>query len=650
MSDNLLRRFLRFTVPAALLIGGLNAGCDKQRDLPDADVDGGTDTQPAEADNAGISMTAEGAAGVDDRDDPSAPRALPMSGEVRGWVKVEPILPVPLDRLAESDASLEVLESLRIDAIFRCRYANESTTADVTLIQAATPADAFGAFSVITPQDCQPPGPDGSVQAVDVTDEAVMISGWQGRTCVRVSCSQAGERPKHADCDRLTSAILFNLRPADAPLLMRMIPQEKLPGVKIWVVRSVSSLARARHPTLRKLADVGMDKRLRLDGQPLLSVARVPVAGENEPPNLIWLVEYPDAEWATAVYERYTAALSAVDNDIDARTILQNPQGVYLAGSWTAGQESLQNLLPRLREALPEPPERAAVPREPHESESGWRLVFELDTAGLSQASTPELAEIVVDILEQRVDPSMKKSLQWRVLDWDRFEVLLQRSPQGSEPANPDELVRLVRGTGVLEFRILATRAESNPNMLDSSNPAHNEPVTKYTDALSEDGPVRQPGHSYQWFQIADPAEDFLSNPQYVTAEHDGTDYILAHATKDMRLPVSEAAAIRNVRRIEDVLGRPALSFELDDERAKLMQELTERNINRPMGVLLDGKLVSAATIMSAISGKAQVSGHFTAEQVDRMARKLDAGALPARVKLPPLIVEEIPAGTRPAG
>jgi len=61
----------------------------------------------------------------------------------------------------------------------------------------------------------------------------------------------------------------------------------------------------------------------------------------------------------------------------------------------------------------------------------------------------------------------------------------------------------------------------------------------------------------------------------------------------------------------------------------------TQANINKQIAILLDGTVVSAPTVQSAITdGTAIITGNFTADQARDLALKLKSGALPVPVKL----------------
>lgn len=83
-----------------------------------------------------------------------------------------------------------------------------------------------------------------------------------------------------------------------------------------------------------------------------------------------------------------------------------------------------------------------------------------------------------------------------------------------------------------------------------------------------------------------------------------------------------------------DEYGNPVVDIEFDSEGAKLFADVTARSVGRPIAILLDKKIISAPNVREPIpSGKAQISGDFSIEEVQDMVIKLKAGALPIPVK-----------------
>lgn len=80
---------------------------------------------------------------------------------------------------------------------------------------------------------------------------------------------------------------------------------------------------------------------------------------------------------------------------------------------------------------------------------------------------------------------------------------------------------------------------------------------------------------------------------------------------------------------------QPLVSLQFDDEGAKIFEQLTARNVGKPLAIYIDGALISAPNVQEAISGgKAQITGSFTEKYARELARNLSAGALPVPIKL----------------
>ena len=88
--------------------------------------------------------------------------------------------------------------------------------------------------------------------------------------------------------------------------------------------------------------------------------------------------------------------------------------------------------------------------------------------------------------------------------------------------------------------------------------------------------------------------------------------------------------------------NQPVVSFRFDSRGAKKFGEVTTENVGKPFAIVLDGKVISAPVIRSAIvGGSGIISGNFTTESARDLALLLRAGALPA----PLTILEERTVG-----
>ena len=79
----------------------------------------------------------------------------------------------------------------------------------------------------------------------------------------------------------------------------------------------------------------------------------------------------------------------------------------------------------------------------------------------------------------------------------------------------------------------------------------------------------------------------------------------------------------------------PLVHLQFDQEGSKIFEELTSRNIGKPLPIFIDGLPISIPTVQEEISGgKAQITGNFTIEEAKVLVRNLNAGALPVPITL----------------
>ena len=84
-----------------------------------------------------------------------------------------------------------------------------------------------------------------------------------------------------------------------------------------------------------------------------------------------------------------------------------------------------------------------------------------------------------------------------------------------------------------------------------------------------------------------------------------------------------------------DQYGNPVVDIEFNANGAQAFADVTSRSVNKPIAIILDKKIISAPNVREPIpSGKAQISGNFSAEEVQDLVIKLKAGALPIPVRL----------------
>lgn len=81
--------------------------------------------------------------------------------------------------------------------------------------------------------------------------------------------------------------------------------------------------------------------------------------------------------------------------------------------------------------------------------------------------------------------------------------------------------------------------------------------------------------------------------------------------------------------------GKPQVSLSFSSEGVKLFGDVTQRNIGKPVGIVIDNFMISAPTVQQAIvDGNAVITGDFTIDEAKKLAISINSGALPLPIKL----------------
>jgi len=204
----------------------------------------------------------------------------------------------------------------------------------------------------------------------------------------------------------------------------------------------------------------------------------------------------------------------------------------------------------------------------------------------------------------------------------------------------PADLRRLLRGAGVLDFRILAEPTQENPTQWD-----------RYREQLAKNGPRFQPGDTARWFKIDQPLSFFhLRSPAdlvdfkpifsgVVAEKYNDQWYALAMTGGDheMKGDAQRSWQLKGAGRSRDRSGRPSVAFEFDARGGDLFRELTRKNVGKQLCIFVDDIAYSHATIHEAIGKRGEISGDFSTEKVNYLINTMQAGALPARLKDTPV-------------
>jgi SecD/SecF fusion protein len=210
-----------------------------------------------------------------------------------------------------------------------------------------------------------------------------------------------------------------------------------------------------------------------------------------------------------------------------------------------------------------------------------------------------------------------------------RFEAWADLRQQLDDPA---DLVRLVKSTGVLEFRIAPRIPEVVPQ---GQRLISRGQIDTYTRQFEDQGPdAGDETDDFLWFPIRGDAEKFSN--LITTQDNLGNSFVLlSNQTGQVMLRQAgqdESWELENAAVGADSMGAPAVDFTFDERGARMFAQLTSQNIGRSMAILLDDRAYSAPNIRTTIQQRGQITGDFSRQEVAELVRTLDAGTLPAKL------------------
>ncbi len=358
--------------------------------------------------------------------------------------------------------------------------------------------------------------------------------------------------------------------------------------------------------------------------------------------------KYDAAQAASAAFREASPALE--------KTIDELSRQVEEAQQRRAPQTEIDGLQARLREFKRELDKAAEAPAiaeldfekarsavlDTTISEAEVRRLLELPREGRSyrgaggaMARLNSPRERALERLKTKY-PSAGARIDAVVAEHDRYQ------SSRSSLDDPADLQRLLRGAGVLSFRITV-----KPGEIPEEAALRAE--------IREKGPkgVRSP--SYHWYKInkedawfdnkeqekalfTNPAGYFASRG-HVVEEIDGQYWMLCYDTKGKRLTQAEGAwSLRSARPgVDPERGTQCIVFEMDSLGGEKMGQLTDGNRQNSMGVLLDDEVYTAPTIQSRIGNRGQITGNFSEAEISYIVRVLAAGSLSAKLSPEPI-------------
>ena len=255
---------------------------------------------------------------------------------------------------------------------------------------------------------------------------------------------------------------------------------------------------------------------------------------------------------------------------------------------------------------------------------------LEIDYDVIAEAA-PVAMDKLVAAVSRRVNPGGQKEVTVRQYGLDQIEVIIPEVEQ----SEVDLIKRVVSSAGVLEFRILANRADDR----------HRAAIALGEKTAGQT--VRQGAETLaRWVQVDVKKLDPTSDRRLVTRQNpDGGTEILVIADP---FNVTGGDLGRVSPSLDESLA-PCVNFTFNSKGAPRFGLLTGRNLPDPangqesrLGILLDDVVQSAPSIKSTITSFGQITGNFKQPEVDFLVEVLNAGSLPAALRSEPISEQRI--------
>ncbi len=270
----------------------------------------------------------------------------------------------------------------------------------------------------------------------------------------------------------------------------------------------------------------------------------------------------------------------------------------------------------------------AAKVRLAEAPKSGDSLDLTFDVEG--QLVAVDMDKLVAAVA-RRVNPGGQKEVTVRRYGLDQLEVIVPEVDQ----SEVDQIKKIVSSAGVLEFRITANRDDArHRRVIELGERSPGETV------IDGGTPIGR------WVQLDTTKFDADESRFLVTrkAADGGVDVLVVLD----RFDVTGGYLARSSSSFDENL-RPSVNFSFNSAGASLFNVLTSSNLPDPanrlksrLGIVLDGVLLSAPGIESAISSNGRITGNFRQSDVDFLVGVLNAGSLPAALYSEPISEQRI--------
>jgi protocatechuate 3,4-dioxygenase beta subunit/predicted Ser/Thr protein kinase len=170
------------------------------------------------------------------------------------------------------------------------------------------------------------------------------------------------------------------------------------------------------------------------------------------------------------------------------------------------------------------------------------------------------------------------------------------------------------------------------PKNTQYQGPLSNQDEARLRAEFQEQGPF--PGETdadYIWI----PFQGKTVPPEAVAEAYLGQVYVLAsNRQADIMLP-DGSWGLDDTGTTTNQVGEPIVSVQFDHSGSDAFHALTSANRGKLLGIVIDGVMVSAPTVKTAISGRAIIDGNFSQNRVNELADALIRGMSRVMYEIP---------------
>jgi protein-export membrane protein SecD len=224
--------------------------------------------------------------------------------------------------------------------------------------------------------------------------------------------------------------------------------------------------------------------------------------------------------------------------------------------------------------------------------QGGVHVVLEVEEEGKGDAYVSDLADRALEVIRNRID---SLGVTEPVIQKQGMRRIIVDLPGVQDP---DRALEIIGQTALLEFKLVSDDQKMMEKAMQGEIPEGYELL--YHKEKDERGIYRE------------------TNPILVKVEPELTGRYVEDAFVGY-----------------DNSGFPDVNLIFNKEGAGLFEDITSRNVNRRLAIVLDGVVRSAPVIRERIGGgRANITGRFSVEEARTLAIVLRAGALPAKVEM----------------